>query len=105
MPPRLQPHRVNDSQRPRFAKGVKLRRDGDDAMLLVPEGALVLNGSASVALELVDGIRTLQQIVAELVERFDVSPELARAETAALFERLIERGFLRAENFPKEDAP
>ena len=50
--------------RPKLGKGVKLRRDRDGGvMLLVPEGALVLNSSAAVALELVDGERTLSQIV------------------------------------------
>ena len=47
---------MNAQSRPRFGKGVKLRHEPDGgAMLLVPEGALVLNRSAAVALELVDG--------------------------------------------------
>ncbi len=47
-----------------FGKGVKLRHDRDGSfMLLVPEGALVLNSAAAAALELVDGKRGLDEIV------------------------------------------
>jgi len=42
---------VKDDAVPRFGKGVKLRRDANgSAMLLVPETALELNGSAAAAL-------------------------------------------------------
>jgi len=87
---------MNGDARLRFAKGVKLRRESEgDDMLLVPEGALVLNPSAAAALDLVDGQRTFSQIVDAIVERFEVAPDVARAEVGALFERLAERGFLR----------
>ncbi len=79
-----------------LGKGVKLRHDRDGGvMLLVPEGALMLNASAAAALELVDGQRTFDDIVAAVVERFDVAAETARAELDELFARLAERGFLR----------
>ncbi|HEY6450925.1 MAG TPA: PqqD family peptide modification chaperone [Candidatus Cybelea sp.] len=87
---------MNEQSRPRFGKGVKLRHDGDGSvMLLVPEGALVLNPPAAVALTLVDGNRTLEEIVDTVVERFEVAPQRARDELNGLFERLAQRGFLR----------
>ncbi|HVN69931.1 MAG TPA: pyrroloquinoline quinone biosynthesis peptide chaperone PqqD [Candidatus Binatia bacterium] len=87
---------MDASQRPRFGKGVKLRHDpGGAAMLLVPEGALELNAPAAAALELVDGERTLAQIVEAVVERFEVAPAQAQREIDELFDRLAERGFLR----------
>ena len=64
-------------------------------MLLVPEGALMLNASAAAALDLVDGQRTFDDIVAAVVERFDVTADTARGELDELFARLSERGFLR----------
>jgi coenzyme PQQ biosynthesis protein PqqD len=86
---------VNLAAKPRFGKGVKLRHDaGGGVMLLVPEGALVLNPSAAAALELVDGRRTFEEIVAAVVERFEVAPQHAQDDLSALFERLSERGFL-----------
>jgi coenzyme PQQ biosynthesis protein PqqD len=87
---------MNDGVAPKFGKGVKLRHDSDgSAMLLVPEGALVLNSPAAVALELVDGKRTLREIVEAVVERFEVEQPQARADLSALFDRLRERGFIQ----------
>jgi len=79
-----------------LGKGVKLRHDRDGGvMLLVPEGALMLNASAAAALELVDGQHTFDDIVAAVVERFDVTADTARGELDELFARLAESGFLR----------
>jgi pyrroloquinoline quinone biosynthesis protein D len=86
---------MNLAARLRFGKGVKLRHDLDGgAMLLVPEGALVLNPSAAVALELVNGDRTLEEIVAVVVERFEVAPQQAQDDLGDLFDRLSQRGFI-----------
>jgi pyrroloquinoline quinone biosynthesis protein D len=61
--------------RPRLASKVRLRWDSvrGKAMLLYPEGILVLNPTAQAVLELCDGQRTLQEIVKELARRFDGS--------------------------------
>jgi coenzyme PQQ biosynthesis protein PqqD len=83
--------------RPRFGKGVKLRREADgNAMLLVPEGALVLNGTAAATLALVDGSHTIAEIVDAIVERFDVARDDARDDVCALLERLAERRFVES---------
>jgi pyrroloquinoline quinone biosynthesis protein D len=83
--------------RPTFGKGVRLRHEPDGtAMLLVPEGALVLNGSAAAALDLVDGQRTVADIIACLVETFDIGEDDARADVGSLFDRLVERQTLRS---------
>jgi pyrroloquinoline quinone biosynthesis protein D len=87
---------MKSDARPRLGKGVKLRHDGDGSvMLLVPEGALVLNDSAAAALELVDGERTLAEITATVVDRFEVSTQQAQEDLAELFGRLEERGFVQ----------
>jgi pyrroloquinoline quinone biosynthesis protein D len=81
---------------PRFGKGVKLRRDGNGStMLLIPEGALVLNASAAAALELVDGTRPLAEIIADVAARFDVSADRAGEDLFELFERLEQRGLVQ----------
>jgi coenzyme PQQ biosynthesis protein PqqD len=64
-------------------------------MLLVPEGALVLNPSAAAALELVDGHRTVADIVTCLVRAFEIGEEDARSDVGSLFDRLVERQTLR----------
>jgi coenzyme PQQ biosynthesis protein PqqD len=81
--------------RPAFERGVRLRTaDDGSAMLLIPEGAISLNASAAATLALVDGHRTLDEIVAELCARFDVAEVRARADVTALFERLRLRRML-----------
>lgn len=86
---------MTEFARPRFGKGVKLRRDPDGStMLLVPEGALVLNAPAAAALELVDGQRTLAEIVSGVEARFEVGSERARDDLQALFDRLAQRRFI-----------
>jgi pyrroloquinoline quinone biosynthesis protein D len=87
---------MTGAARPRFGKGVKLRHETDGgAMLLVPEGALVLNAPAAAALDLVDGTRTLDDIIAGVAEHFDVSAEQASQDLADLFDRLELRGFVQ----------
>jgi pyrroloquinoline quinone biosynthesis protein D len=82
--------------RPQFGKGVKLRQEpGGLAMLLVPESALSLNAPAAAAMELVDGERTLAEIVDAVVEHFEVGADRARDDLVDLFDRLAERGFVR----------
>jgi pyrroloquinoline quinone biosynthesis protein D len=87
---------MKSDAKPRLGKGIKLRHDGDGSvMLLVPEGALVLNDSAAAALELADGEHTLAEIAAAVVERFDVTTQHAQEDLGELFGRLEERGFVR----------
>jgi pyrroloquinoline quinone biosynthesis protein D len=62
--------------------------DDGSAMLLVPEGAIKLNASAAAALALVDGDRTVDEIVAQLCARFEVADSRARDDVTTLFERL-----------------
>jgi pyrroloquinoline quinone biosynthesis protein D len=81
---------------PRFGKGVKLRHDGSGSiMLLIPEGALVLNASAAAALQLVDGARPLAEIVAAVAAQFDVTADRAGEDLFELFERLEQRGLVQ----------
>ncbi|HEV3154071.1 MAG TPA: pyrroloquinoline quinone biosynthesis peptide chaperone PqqD [Candidatus Baltobacteraceae bacterium] len=81
--------------RPSFAKGVRFRETAEGAaMLLIPEGVLMLNGSAAATLALVDGQRSIDDIVDALTAAYDVPPEQARAEVTELFERLALRQFL-----------
>ena len=83
---------MNAQARLRLGKGVRLRREQDgSAMLLVPEGALVLNPSAAATLELVDGERSLADIAKLLVARFEVDEEQARQDVRELLERLAQR--------------
>jgi pyrroloquinoline quinone biosynthesis protein D len=86
---------VTNGVRPAFERGVRLRTEDDGtAMLLVPEGAVKLNASAAATLALVDGKRTVDDIVAQLCARFDVPDSRARDDVTALFDRLRMRRML-----------
>jgi pyrroloquinoline quinone biosynthesis protein D len=63
-------------------------------MLLVPEGALVLNASAAATLQLVDGRRTIDEIAKAIVDRFAVERDQADEEIRQLLERLADRRLL-----------
>jgi pyrroloquinoline quinone biosynthesis protein D len=86
---------VTPQARPRFGKGVRLHHDRDGSvMLLVPEGALVLNASAAATLALVDGSRSVDEITDAIVDRFEVERGQAARGVRGLFERLAERRLL-----------
>jgi pyrroloquinoline quinone biosynthesis protein D len=86
---------LNAQIRPAFERGVRLRTENDGStMLLVPEGAIKLNASAAAALALVNGERTLDEIVGALCIRFDVTESRARNDVATLFEHLRMRRML-----------
>lgn len=58
--------------RPRLADGARLQYDDvrGEHVLLVPEGAVRLNETAARVLELCDGRRSLDEIAAELSQRY-----------------------------------
>jgi pyrroloquinoline quinone biosynthesis protein D len=67
--------------RPALSRGVVLRHDrvrGAD-LLLLPERVVVLRGSAGPVLRLCDGTRAVEDIVAELGERYPAAPVAAEA--------------------------
>jgi pyrroloquinoline quinone biosynthesis protein D len=82
---------------PTFANGVRLRTERDgSALLLVPEGIVRLNGAAAATLALVDGRRSVAEIIAALAgARYDVDAERIDADVRALFARLRDRHLLR----------
>jgi pyrroloquinoline quinone biosynthesis protein D len=80
--------------KPQLATGVRLRWDGvrERHVLLYPEGALVLNGTAADVLGLCDGKRTIDEIAQELSPRYqgaDVRDDVERLVTT-----IAERGLV-----------
>lgn len=81
--------------RPRL-RNARLRRRGDSVLLLAPERGLLLGGSAPAILALVDGERTVGDIIAEL-ESSHAAPGEGADESAiardvvALLEALVSR--------------
>lgn len=81
----------------RLARGVRLRREANGAaMLLVPEGIVTLNEPAAAALDLADGSRGVEAIVAALAESFDDPEGTLASDVRELLADLAERGYLVA---------
>jgi pyrroloquinoline quinone biosynthesis protein D len=79
---------------PRLANGCRMSTaEGQEDMLMIPEGALRLRGPGVAIVGLCDGRRTLGEIVDELARRFtDAEPARIEAEVISFLERLRDRG-------------
>jgi pyrroloquinoline quinone biosynthesis protein D len=60
----------SDSSQPRFAAGCRWGTQGEERVVLFPEGMIRVQGTGQNILELCDGQRTLQEIVTALVETY-----------------------------------
>jgi pyrroloquinoline quinone biosynthesis protein D len=72
---------INDMQRPRLARGVRLQEDRTRGgyVLLAPERVLNANETAVQVLRLCDGERTVANLIDELTKKF--SAERSRIAT------------------------
>jgi pyrroloquinoline quinone biosynthesis protein D len=87
---------IPDSRVPRLAIGCRVRTlSADEAMLLVPEGALRLKGAASEIISLIDGHRSVDAVATLLQEKHPVSeaPRIA-IEVKQFIEKLHARSVL-----------
>jgi len=80
--------------RPRLKAGCRMSPAGD--VLLIPEGALKLQGPARSILEACDGTRTLSEVVEQLLIIFPQA-EAAKisAETATFLTQLAQKGVIK----------
>ena len=81
---------VSGADRPRLAPHVRFTYDPARArhVLLTPESVAVLNGTAAAVLDLCDGERTVDRIVADLRGRYD---RVDGDEVRRLLDRLAAR--------------
>ena len=83
---------LEDSSLPRLAAGCRWTGEGENRMLVFPEGALRLQETARAILERCDGQRTLQQIVQELATAYSASdPTKIRQDAITFLERLRQK--------------
>ncbi|MBV8636918.1 MAG: pyrroloquinoline quinone biosynthesis peptide chaperone PqqD [Candidatus Eremiobacteraeota bacterium] len=83
-----------ETERLCFARGVVLREEDEASLLLVPEGAIFLNGTAAAIANLIDGKRTFAEIVEVLSEQFSEERERVAADAREFIERLRASGVL-----------
>ena len=80
--------------RPRLVTGARLRYDEvrEEHLLLIPEGAVRLNGTAADVLGLCDGERSLDDIVDTLSARYDGAD--IRDDVLELVDAMAQRGLV-----------
>jgi pyrroloquinoline quinone biosynthesis protein D len=90
------------TQVPRLAPGCRVRSmNADEAVLLIPEGLLQLDGAAAEILALVDGQRTIEQIIGDLQRQYDpAASEQIAVEVQTFLERLHGRSVLTFSSEP-----
>ena len=82
---------------PAFNRGYRLRRDPvrGTTVVLAPERMITLNETSIAVLELVDGERTVAEIVAVLAARFGAPAELIATDVGALLVQMRDEGVIR----------
>jgi pyrroloquinoline quinone biosynthesis protein D len=77
---------IHAQSRPRLPKGVKLRRDEVRGRwtLLAPERIFEVDSTAATVLELCDGERDLNAIVAELAGRYNAPAAVIEKDVVAM---------------------
>ena len=88
---------IDLAAKPRLAPKARLRWDqqGHQHVLLFPEAALVLNPTAAETLKLCDGVRTIEEIIDDLAERFGREQRTTiAAHVLDLLSRIDARGLL-----------
>jgi pyrroloquinoline quinone biosynthesis protein D len=83
---------LENTSRPRLAAGCRWAGEGENRMVVFPEGVLRLKDTAQAVLERCDGHRTFEQIVQELEVTYNASdPAKIRQDAVAFLERLQQK--------------
>ncbi len=82
---------------PAFNRGFRLRHDAvrDAWMVLAPERLFVLEGPAVEILQLVDGKRTVPEIIDQLAAKFAAPRDQIAADVVAMLQDLTDKGAIR----------
>lgn len=82
---------------PAFNRGFRLRHDPvrQAWVVLAPERLFLLDEPAVEVLKLVDGARTVPDIVDSLAAKFDAPRETIAADVAAMLQDLVVKGAIR----------
>jgi pyrroloquinoline quinone biosynthesis protein D len=81
-----------DSNVPRLATGCRWGRSEEDPMVLFPEGAIRVQGTGLLILQLCDGQRSLADIVRELETQYILAqPGKIRSDVVAFLEQLHDK--------------
>ena len=83
---------LENLSRPKLAAGCRWTGENENRMVVFPEGAVRLQGTALAVLERCDGTRTFEEIVQELVTVYNASDSAKiRQDAIAFLERLQQK--------------
>jgi pyrroloquinoline quinone biosynthesis protein D len=93
---------LDPTSRPIFPRHVKLRFDKvrERWVILVPERVLVPDEISVEVLQLCDGVRSIQDVVAILAAKFVADPDLILTDCLALLQDLADKGYLLSASEP-----
>ena len=82
---------------PSFCAGVQFKYVAarNDWVLLAPERLFQPDEHSVEILKLIDGVRNLETIIADLARRFDAPQDLITGDVTALLQNLIDKGVVR----------
>ena len=83
--------RPSPTSQPRLAQGCRWGTHGEQHVVLFPEGMIRVQGTGQNILELCDGQRTLQGIVAALSERYRLADSVKITEDVCNFLEALQR--------------
>jgi pyrroloquinoline quinone biosynthesis protein D len=84
--------RPSDSSQPRFATGCRWGTQGDERVVLFPEGMIRVQGTGQKILELCDGERMLGEIVTALASEYNgADPAKIREDVGTFLEALQQK--------------
>jgi pyrroloquinoline quinone biosynthesis protein D len=82
----------SDSSLPRFASGCRWGTEGEERVVLFPEGMIRVQGTGQNILELCDGKRTVDEIVTALAATYNgADPLKIRADVGSFLEALRQK--------------
>jgi pyrroloquinoline quinone biosynthesis protein D len=80
--------RPSDSSQPHFAAGCRWGNQGEERVVLFPEGMIRVQGTGQKILELCDGQHTVQEIVTALSATYSADPVKIREDVGNFLEAL-----------------
>jgi pyrroloquinoline quinone biosynthesis protein D len=83
--------RPSDSSQPRFAAGCRWGTQGEERVVLFPEGMIRVEGTGQSILELCDGQRTVQEMVTALQTAYSADPVKIREDVGSFLDALQQR--------------
>lgn len=83
--------RPSQTSQPRLASGCRWGTHGEQQVVLFPEGMIRVQGTGRNILELCNGQRTVQEIVATLSERYGTADPVKITEDVSSFLEVLQR--------------